>query len=80
VSPELTTIADILVKHRGSLDTSELARLEAAREIVNSLQAKVEELEAALWKCLAQSDELTDKQFRDKFKRLCGDLFRVGAK
>jgi len=33
-----------------------------------------------LWKCLAQSDELTDKQFRDKFKRLCGDLFRVGAK
>ncbi len=40
------------------------------------LQAKVEELETALWKCLAESDELTDKQFRDKFKRLCGDLFR----
>ena len=41
-----------------------------------TLQTRVEELESALWKCLAQSDELTDKQFRDKFKRLCGDLFR----
>ena len=48
MSPELTTIADILVKHRGSLDTSELARLEAAREIVNSLQATITALEAKL--------------------------------
>ena len=47
-----------------------------AADKLKKLQAKVEVLETALWRCLAQSDELTDKQFRDKFKRLCGDLFR----
>ena len=41
-----------------------------------SLRARITALESSLWKCLAESDELTDKQFRDKFKQLCGDLFR----
>jgi hypothetical protein len=33
----LNRIADILVEHRGSLDTSELTRLDAAHEIIDAV-------------------------------------------
>ena len=41
---DINKIADILVKHRGSLDTSELTRLTAAQEILDATQTTITEL------------------------------------
>jgi hypothetical protein len=46
--------------------------------LLNDMGKRITELENPLWEVVCSLDEkhYTDKEFRDKTKRLCSDLFR----
>jgi hypothetical protein len=69
---ELTIVADILVSHRGSLDTSELTRLTAAQEVLTALHAELVDRNEIRRKYIEEARE-TDRlnAVLDKAETLC---------